>query len=84
MNRRAATTNRLRATRRNFIEKAAQATRIGHVFDDAAMAQGLLNYFLQAVNCGALKADEVESLTTLSSDDIRSASFVKILARRTQ
>ncbi len=69
---------------RNFIEKAAQATRIGHVFDDAAMAQGLLNYFLQAVNCGALKADEVESLTTLSSDDIRSASFVKILARRTQ
>jgi citrate lyase beta subunit len=69
---------------RNFIEKAAQATRIGHVFDDAAMAQGLLNYFLQAVNCGALKADEVESLTTLSSDDIRCASFVKILARRTQ
>jgi citrate lyase beta subunit len=69
---------------RNFIEKAAQATRIGHVFDDAAMAQGLLNYFLQAVNCGALKADEVESLTTLSSEDIRSASFVNILARRTQ
>ncbi len=69
---------------RNFIEKAAQATRIGHVFDDAAMAQGLLNYFLQAVNCGALKAEEVESLTTLSSDDIRSASFVKILARLTQ
>jgi hypothetical protein len=69
---------------RNFIEKAAQATRIGHVFDDAAMAQGLLNYFLQAVNCGALKTDEVESLTTLSSEDIRGASFVKILARRTQ
>ena len=69
---------------RNFIEKAAQATRIGHVFDDAAMAQGLLNYFLQAVNCGALKADEVESLTALSSEDIRSASFAKILARRTQ
>jgi len=35
------------------------------------------------VNCGALKADEVESLTTLSSEDIRSGSFVKILARRT-
>jgi citrate lyase beta subunit len=69
---------------RNFIEKAAQATRIGHVFDDAAMAQGLLNYFLQAVNCGALKAEEVESLTTLSSEDIHSGSFLKILARRTQ
>jgi len=69
---------------RNFIEKAAQATRIGHVFDDAAMAQGLLNYFLQAINCGALKSEEVESLTALSSDDLRSASFAKILARRTQ
>ena len=69
---------------RNFIEKAAHATRVGHVFDDAAMAQGLLNYFLQAINCGALKADEVESLTTLSADDLRAASFVKILARRTQ
>jgi len=68
---------------RNFIEKAAQATRIGHVFDDAAMAQGLLNYFLQGINCGALKAEEVESLTTLSADDLRSASFPKILARRT-
>lgn len=69
---------------RNFIEKAAQATRVGHVFDDAAMAQGLLNYFLQAINCGALKADEVEKLTTLSSEELRSASFVKILARRSQ
>ena len=49
---------------RNFVEKAAQATRIGQVFDDAAMAQGLLNYFLQAINCGALKAEEVESLTS--------------------
>jgi citrate lyase beta subunit len=69
---------------RNFVEKAAQATRIGHVFDDAAMAQGLLNYFLQAINCGALKAEEVEGLTTLSAEELRSASFVKILTRRTQ
>jgi citrate lyase beta subunit len=69
---------------RNFIEKAAQATRIGQVFDDAAMAQGLLNYFLQGINCGALKAEEVESLTTLASEDIQSGSFVKILARRAE
>ncbi|HUA00598.1 MAG TPA: hypothetical protein VMB02_09725 [Candidatus Aquilonibacter sp.] len=69
---------------RNFIEKAAQATRIGHVFDDAAMAQGLLNYFLQGINCGALKPEEVEQLTTLTSDDLRGGSFAKILARRAQ
>ncbi len=38
--------NRRPQRMRNFVEKAAQATRIGQVFDDAAMAQGLLNYFL--------------------------------------
>ena len=30
---------------RNFVEKAAKATLVGDVFDDAATGQGLLNYF---------------------------------------
>ena len=38
----------------NFVEKAAKATLVGDVFDDAATGQGLLNYFLRAINCGAL------------------------------
>jgi citrate lyase beta subunit len=67
---------------RNFLEKAAQATRIGHIFDDAAMVQGLLNYFLQAVHCGALPAGEVEAITGLTQEELRIGSFVKILARR--
>jgi citrate lyase beta subunit len=67
---------------RNFIEAAAQATRLGQVFDDAAMAQGLLNYFVQAVNCGAVTAAEVQSRTTLSLADLRSGSFLYILASR--
>jgi citrate lyase beta subunit len=67
---------------RNFIEKAAQATRVGQVFDDAAMAQGLLNYFVQATNCGALKPTEAETLTGLSQSELRSGSFLKILAER--
>jgi citrate lyase beta subunit len=67
---------------RNFIERAAQATRLGQVFDDAAMAQGLLNYFVQAINCGALTAEEVRELTTLSAPELHSGSFVKILAGR--
>jgi hypothetical protein len=69
---------------RNFIEKAAQATRVGQVFDDAAMAQGLLNYFVQAINCGAVTAEEVHELTTLSAAELRSGSFVSILAGRSQ
>lgn len=67
---------------RNFVEKAAQATRVGQVFDDAAMAQGLLNYFRQAVNCGALAESEVQELTGLSAAELRGGSFVKILENR--
>jgi hypothetical protein len=46
------------------------------------MAQGLLNYFVQAINCGALTADEVHALTGLSPAELRSGSFVTILAGR--
>jgi len=67
---------------RNFIAKAAQATRVGQIFDDAAMAQGLLNYLVQAINCGAVAAEEVEKLTTLSQGELRGGSFLKILTER--
>jgi len=64
---------------RNFVEKAAKATLVGDVFDDAATGQGLLNYFLRAVNCGAITEAEAVSLSGLTLPDLRSASFVKIL-----
>jgi hypothetical protein len=67
---------------RNFVEQAAQATRIGHVFDDAAMAQGLLSYFSQGIQSGALTAAEVEERTTLSAAEIRGGSFLQILEKR--
>ncbi len=67
---------------RNFVEKAAQATRVGQVFDDAAMAQGLMNYFRQAINCGALAAQEVQVLTGVSEAELRAGSFAKILENR--
>jgi citrate lyase beta subunit len=68
---------------RNFIAKAAQATLVGDVFDDAATGQGLLNYFLRAINCGALSESEVESRTGLTRDELALRSFAKILAGRT-
>ncbi|MBL0048506.1 MAG: phosphoenolpyruvate kinase [Bacteroidetes bacterium] len=66
---------------RNFVEKAAQATLSGDVFDDAATGQGLLNYFLRALNCGAITEKEVLE-TGLTLDEIRSRSFYKILVGR--
>jgi citrate lyase beta subunit len=67
---------------RNFIEKAAQATLVGEVFDDAATGQGLLNYFLRAINCGAITTEEAQRRTGLTQAEFRSASFVKILDGR--
>jgi len=43
---------------RNFMEKAGQATLVGDVFDDAATGQGLLNFFLRGMTCGARTVSE--------------------------
>jgi citrate lyase beta subunit len=67
---------------RNFVEKAAQATLVGDVFDDAATGQGLLNYFLRAINCGAITEQEAAAKSGLTLDELRSRSFVRILANR--
>jgi citrate lyase beta subunit len=74
---RQAATDRLR----NFVEKAAQATLVGDVFDDAATGQGLLNFFVRAINSGALTMDEARE-TGLSMDELRAKSFVEIIKRR--
>jgi len=66
---------------KNFIEKAAQATMVGDVFDDAATGQGLLNYFLRALNCGAIAEEEILS-TGLTLEEVRGKSFLKILENR--
>jgi citrate lyase beta subunit len=73
-----AAANRLR----NFMDKAAQATLVGGVFDDAATGQGLLNYFLRAINCGAITEAEAVVMSGLTLEELRTRSFVKILNRR--
>jgi len=66
----------------NFVEKAAKATLVADVFDDAATGQGLLNYFLRATNSGALKEDEAVALSGLTVEELRAGSFLKILKNR--
>lgn len=64
-----------------FVERAARATLTSDVFDDAATGQGLLNYFLRGLNCGAIT--EQEALATgLTLEEIGSRSFLKILEGR--
>ncbi len=67
---------------KNFIESATQATMAGEVFDDAATGQGMLNFFLQAIDCGALPAEDIPGLTGLSMEEVRTGSFARIVAGR--
>jgi hypothetical protein len=67
---------------RNFVQKAAQATLVGDVFDDAATGQGLLNYFLRAMNCGAITEEEAVDKSGLTLEELRGRSFASILQLR--
>src|SRR5437899_2591264 len=67
---------------KNFVQKTAQATLVGDVFDDAATGQGLLNYFLRAMNCGAISEREATEMSGLTLEELRGRSFLKILSKR--
>ena len=67
---------------KTFVEKAAQATLVGDMFDDAATGQALLNYFLRATSCGALSQAEATARTRLRMEEMRTRSFLRILEGR--
>ena len=66
---------------KTFVERAAISTLTKDIFDDAATGQGLLNFFLKAMNCGAISVEEATA-TGLTIDEIRSRSFYRILEGR--
>ncbi|MBA2258715.1 MAG: phosphoenolpyruvate kinase [Acidobacteria bacterium] len=66
---------------KNFVEKAAQATLVGDVFDDAATGQGLLNFFVRGLSSGALTLDEARQ-TGLTVEELQGRSFLNILDSR--
>jgi hypothetical protein len=66
---------------KTFVDRAAISTLTGDIFDDAATGQGLLNFFLKAINCGAITEEEA-TVTGLTMEEIHSRSFYKILQGR--
>ncbi len=60
---------------RNFIERAARATLVGDVFDDAATGRGLLNFFLRGMSSGAITEADALALTGLTADQLRGRVF---------
>lgn len=73
----AAATARLRS----FFEAAAQAMLHGQQFDDAATAQGLLNFFRRGMSTGALEADALSKLG-LRREELSLRSFGEIMRGR--
>ena len=66
---------------RHFVARATHATLVGDVFDDAATAQGLVNFFVRGVNSAALTPAEAEE-TGLTLDELRGRSFARIIEQR--
>jgi hypothetical protein len=64
-----------------FVDAAAQATLSGNMFDDAATGQGLLNFFLRGIACGAITEQEAMA-TGVTLEELRGRSFVKIVQNR--
>jgi hypothetical protein len=67
---------------RGFLDKATQAMTTGNLFDDLASAEGLLNFLLRGINCGAFEKAEILKQTGLSDQELGSASFARIMKNR--
>ena len=67
---------------RGFFDKATQAMTTGNVFDDAASAEGLMNFFRRGIGCGAFERDEVLDALGLSSEEFDADSFGALMEMR--
>jgi len=64
-----------------FVKSLGQAQLTRDVFDDAATGQGLLNFFLRGINCGAISEAEATA-TGLTLEELRRKSFAAIAQAR--
>lgn len=67
---------------RGFLERAARATALGGVFDDAASALGLVTFFVDGVAAGALDRGDVEAALGISVETLATRDFSRITAAR--
>ncbi len=66
-----------------FLANAARATRAEQSFDDAASARGLLRFFVQGLEAGALLPADLTGLP-VPADALRSLTFEQLVARVAQ
>ena len=69
---------------RHYLANAERATALGNVLDEPATGQGLLGFFLRAIQSGAVRESEAAALTGLTPAELRNRSFVSIMRARSQ
>lgn len=67
---------------RAFIDKASKATLTGNEFDDAASAEGILNFVRRGTACGALEIERTAAAVGLSPDELKGSTFGEIVNSR--
>ncbi len=67
---------------RSFVDKASKAVMTGNVFDDAASAEGLLNFFRRGCAFGAFNPEQTAIEAGLSPEQLRAGNFAEIMAGR--
>lgn len=55
---------------RNFLAAATKASLTGNIFDDAASAEGSLNFFRTGLGCGAFSDSDIPEMLGLTADDL--------------
>ncbi|MEO8649193.1 MAG: phosphoenolpyruvate kinase [Acidobacteriota bacterium] len=60
---------------KGFIAKSAKTNLTGNVFDDAASVRGIVTFFVQGLNCGAISDEELTAAVGISADDLRQINF---------
>jgi len=63
-----------------FIARSTQAVLTGNTFDDAASAEGVLNFFKRGLDCGAFEAKEIKALLPISAEQLQTLSFSDLAA----
>lgn len=64
---------------KSFFDDATKARLTGTTFDDAASAQGIINFFRRGLSCGAITKQEAVELTGLSVEQLNSQTFQQII-----
>ncbi|MGQ0543551.1 MAG: DUF6986 family protein, partial [Blastocatellia bacterium] len=64
---------------KSFFDDATKARLTGSTLDDAASAQGIINFFRRGLSCGAITKKEAVELTGLSVGELNYQSFQQII-----